>query len=259
MPRFAPVCGLLSVLPVILFECGCSGCNVVLTNVVTQHNNNNRNGVYPIENDLNPTNVESDFGLLYTRDVEGAVYSQPLYIHGVPTRAGTVLVYGLTTAGGKKKKLERPPALADGAAILGIFKRYGAEHGPLGTPQGDAKRLEDGSWSREFKSRLPLRGYTVVSVHPNPAALEISCSHPIPPSAYTDVESSVYWNQRTGAHVVTGEIRAFWLKQKGPQGPLGYPISDEVPSPDGSGRASRFEGGEVIWHFDKGPSVANQR
>ena len=97
MKRFARVCVLVSVLPVILSQCGCSGCNVVLTNVVTQHNNNNRNGVYPIENDLNPTNVQSDFGQLYTRDVEGAVYSQPLYIHGVPTSSGTKNLFFIAT------------------------------------------------------------------------------------------------------------------------------------------------------------------
>lgn len=175
------------------------------------------------------------------------------------TGAGTVLVYGLMTPGGKKRKLERLPVLAEGAAIQDIFKRYGAEHGVLGTPQGDPKRLDDGSWSRDFKSRLPLRGYTVVSVHPNPTALQMSCSHPIPPSAYTDVDSSIYWSARTGAHVVSGEIRAFWLKQGGPKGSLGFPISDEVPSPDGSGRESRFEHGEVTWHFDKGPVLVGQR
>jgi hypothetical protein len=175
------------------------------------------------------------------------------------TGAGTVLVYGLMTPGGKKRKIERPPVLTGVAAIKDLFKRYGAEHGILGTPQAEPKQLEDGGWSQEFKSKLPLRGYTVVSVHPNPAAMEISCSRPLPPGAETEVVSSVYWNARTGAHVVTGEIRQFWLKQKGPVGPLGYPVSDEMPSPDGSGRASRFEHGEVTWHFDKGVSVNNRK
>jgi len=70
------------------------------------------------------------------------------------------------------------------------------------------------------------------------------------------VESSVYWSEKTGAHIVSGEIRQFWLKQGGPSGPLGFPISDELPAPDGLGRLSGFEHGEVVWHYDKGASVA---
>jgi hypothetical protein len=174
------------------------------------------------------------------------------------TGSGTVLVYGLLTQNGQGKIIQHPPFATGADAIREIFKRSGAEHGLLGTAQGDPKPLEGGGWTQDFKSNLPLRGYTVASVHPNPLALAMSCSRPLPPGSGTQVESSVYWSPQNGAHIVTGEIRQFWLKQGGPHGPLGYPISDEVPSPDGSGRLSQFEHGEVIWHYDTGALISRR-
>jgi hypothetical protein len=53
---------------------GCNACNnIVDYNVVTQHNNNSRNGSYLVEGYLNPTNVQSGFGLLYSREVNGGI------------------------------------------------------------------------------------------------------------------------------------------------------------------------------------------
>ena len=72
------LCLLVLVLPMMMVFTGCKGCHVVLTNVVTQHNNNMRTGAFLVETDLTPSNVQSNFGLLYTRAVDGATYSQPL-------------------------------------------------------------------------------------------------------------------------------------------------------------------------------------
>jgi len=35
-------------------------------------------------------------------------------------------------------------------------------------------------------------------------------------------------------------------------GRLGYPLSSEEPTPDGRGRQSRFEFGEITWYPDSG-------
>jgi hypothetical protein len=169
------------------------------------------------------------------------------------TGSGEVLVYGLLPKTGPMKFV---PIVNGALAIQAVYKRSGAEHGVLGTPQGAPRQLDGGGWSQEFKSNLPLHGFAVVSAHPGTMAMTVSCSHPLPLSAYTPVESSVYWSEKTGAHILSGEIRQFWLKQGGPSGPLGFPISDELPAPDGLGRLSGFEHGEVVWHFDKGASVA---
>lgn len=174
------------------------------------------------------------------------------------TGSGNVLVYGLP-ANGHHRRFEAAPPATGAKAIEIVFRRSGAEHGVLGTPQGDPKRLDDGGWSQDFKSNLPLHGYTVVSVHPNPGAMAMSCSRPLPPALETQVESSIYWSPQVGAHIVSGEIRESWLKQGGTHGPLGYPVSDEVPALDGSGRASQFEHGEITWHFDRGASITKRQ
>jgi uncharacterized protein with LGFP repeats len=69
------------------------------------------------------------------------------------------------------------------------------------------------------------------------------------------VESSIYWTPTICAHVVQGEIRALWLKMGAQQSPLGYPLSDEIDTPDGHGRMSRFEHGEIWWYPDRGAFV----
>jgi hypothetical protein len=173
------------------------------------------------------------------------------------TGSGTVLVYGLTPKTAQAQLL-RIPAATGAPALRAVYKRFGAEHGVLGAPESDAKQLDGGVWSQDFRSNLPLHGFTVVSVHPNPAAMDISCAHPPPPNAYTQVESSIYWSPRTNAHIVSGEIRQFWLNQGGPHGPLGLPTSDEMPAPDGLGRVSEFEHGEITWHFDTGASITKK-
>ena len=50
-----------------------------------------------------------------------------------------------------------------------------------------------------------------------------------------------------GAHEVHGPILEWYLSHGGPYGPLGYPISDEKPTPTGFGRYNLFERGAVGW------------
>jgi len=54
------------------------------TDVLTQHNDNNRTGWYPSETILNPSNVTpTNFGLLYKKTVDDQIYAQPLLVNGV--------------------------------------------------------------------------------------------------------------------------------------------------------------------------------
>jgi uncharacterized protein with LGFP repeats len=50
-----------------------------------------------------------------------------------------------------------------------------------------------------------------------------------------------------GAHEVHGPILEWYLAHGGPYGPLGYPISDEKPTPTGFGRYNLFQCGAVGW------------
>src|SRR5260370_40151160 len=52
--------------------------------VLTSRNNNSRTGANLFERDLKPSNVNvSSFGLRYTRNLDGKVYAQPLFVPDV--------------------------------------------------------------------------------------------------------------------------------------------------------------------------------
>src|SRR5215212_9288685 len=58
---------------------------------------------------------------------------------------------------------------------------------------------------------------------------------------------SIYWTPATGAHEVHGAIRDKWASLGWELGPLGYPITDETPTPDGVGRYNHFQRGSIYW------------
>ncbi len=60
---------------------------------------------------------------------------------------------------------------------------------------------------------------------------------------------SIYWTEQTGAHEVHGQIRDKWaeLGWETAEGSMGYPITDEVKTPDGIGRYNVFERGSIYW------------
>lgn len=70
-----------------------------------------------------------------------------------------------------------------------------------------------------------------------------------------DQNSTVYWTPATGAHEVHGAIREQFIRVGAENSRLGYPISDEMPAPDGVGRVSNFEHGSIYWAARTGPRV----
>jgi uncharacterized protein with LGFP repeats len=66
---------------------------------------------------------------------------------------------------------------------------------------------------------------------------------------------SIYWTQATGAHEVHGLIRDKWKSLGWEKSPLGYPITDELPTADGTGRVSRFQKGGIQWTPSGGVQV----
>jgi glucose/arabinose dehydrogenase len=57
----------------------------------------------------------------------------------------------------------------------------------------------------------------------------------------------IYWLPGVGAHSVHGAIHAKWGQHGYEQGHLGFPTTDELPTPDLGGRFNHFEGGSVYW------------
>ncbi|OOC04203.1 PQQ-dependent sugar dehydrogenase [Amycolatopsis azurea] len=60
--------------------------------------------------------------------------------------------------------------------------------------------------------------------------------------------SSIYWTPSTGAHPVYGRIRIKWEALGWETGPLGYPTTDELPTPDGIGRFNHFSKNSSIYY-----------
>jgi hypothetical protein len=58
---------------------------------------------------------------------------------------------------------------------------------------------------------------------------------------------SIYWSPATAAHEVHGAIRDKYKDVGWEAGVLGYPVSDEISAPDGSGRYAMFERGSIYW------------
>jgi uncharacterized protein with LGFP repeats len=63
---------------------------------------------------------------------------------------------------------------------------------------------------------------------------------------------SIYWTPETGAHEIHGEIRNKWAELGWERSALGYPLTDETPTPDGVGRLNDFQRGSIRWHPDTG-------
>ena len=58
---------------------------------------------------------------------------------------------------------------------------------------------------------------------------------------------SIYWTPTTRAHEVHGTIRDKWASMGWERSFLGYPLTDESPTPDGIGRFNHFQGGSIYW------------
>ncbi len=62
--------------------------------------------------------------------------------------------------------------------------------------------------------------------------------------------ASIYWSPSTGAHEIYGQIRSRWGRTGWELGPLGFPVTGELPTPDGRGRMNHFAGsggGSIYW------------
>ena len=60
-------------------------------------------------------------------------------------------------------------------------------------------------------------------------------------------EGIIVWSPATNAQEVHGRIYNRWKQLLVEMGPLGYPITDETPTPDGVGRFNVFQRGSIYW------------
>lgn len=58
---------------------------------------------------------------------------------------------------------------------------------------------------------------------------------------------SIYWTASTGAHEIRGDIRGTWARLGWERSKLGWPVTDELGTPDGRGRFNAFQAGSIYW------------
>jgi len=68
-------------------------------------------------------------------------------------------------------------------------------------------------------------------------------------ASFDGANRTVYWSSASGAHIVMGAILATWDRYSRERGLLGYPVTDELGTPDGVGRFNHFAGsnGSIYW------------
>jgi hypothetical protein len=73
---------------------------------------------------------------------------------------------------------------------------------------------------------------------------------------FNDSSASIYWTPATGACAIWGAIRAKWASIGWELSVLGYPVTDELGTPDGVGRFNHFgNGGSIYWTPQTGACV----
>jgi uncharacterized protein with LGFP repeats len=161
---------------------------------------------------------------------------------------GLFQVYGLSGFPMRMRNLPYP------IAIRYKWLNSGGAYGMLGKPISDTTRDIGGGAHQDFAKLVQGGGYGQVSVPPSVKTL-----HPaeklrgeVRP---VRIVSSIYVSRAYGPHFVVGEIRRLWLALGG-LAKLGYPKTDEIPSPDGFGLMTEFQHGTITWHRGQSARVA---
>lgn len=159
---------------------------------------------------------------------------------------GFFRVYGLATPakGGQKRAVPSPEA-----SVQERWLDNGGAQGLLGHPQGDVVRDTDGGGVRQdFQTLLAGGGFGKVSVAPSVKIANAMCdSPPDEAQARLTVAASLFASPSTGVHYVIGEIRDKFLQSGGTK-QFGYPLTDEIATPDGLGLMTKFERGTIYWY-----------
>ncbi|WP_307849513.1 N-acetylmuramoyl-L-alanine amidase [Qaidamihabitans albus] len=150
-------------------------------------------------------------------------------------------------------------------AIRRTWAKYGLEAGHLGYPITDERPTPDGigrynhfsgengsiyytsstgaheirgsikrKWAELGWERSPL-GYPRTDERPTPDGIGRS-------NHFSGDNGSIYYTSSTGAHEIRGSIKRKWAELGWERSPLGYPRTDERPTPDGIGRSNHFSG-----------------
>jgi len=168
----------------------------------------------------------------------GRVYWSPAT--GAHEVHGAVLAHYLAI-GGPASSLGLPTTdespSADGVGRYNNFANGGALYWSPSTGAHEVHGAIDDKWGQLDWESGP-HGYPVSDERQTPDRV----------GRYSDFEDgSIYWTPQTGAQSIHGAIMAKWAQYQWATGVLGYPVTDERTTPDGTGRYNHLQGGSIYW------------
>ncbi|WP_236790749.1 GH25 family lysozyme [Amycolatopsis sp. GM8] len=161
-------------------------------------------------------------------------------------------------------------AYAVTGAVLTRYQQLGGPGGSLGFPTSDTTTTSDGGQHADFGGTSlyysPATGTHSVQGQIRTKWLALggaqALGYPTTDESGTpdgvgrynhfsssSGSASIYWTPNTGAHSIQGAIRSKWASLGWETG-LGYPITDESVTPDGTGRYNHFSlaaGASIYW------------
>jgi len=160
-------------------------------------------------------------------------------------------------------------------AIEDKYGELGAENGPLGCPTNEESDAARGGRWQAFQSGFvfwhPALGAHAVygsiatkwselgrenGVLGYPVTDETGTPDGVGRYNHFEFNGSIYWTPSTGAHAVYGAIRDKWQALGWERGVLGYPLSDEATTIDGTARYNDFQGGAINWTSTAGAHLS---
>ncbi|OWY83236.1 alpha/beta hydrolase-fold protein [Rhodococcus sp. BUPNP1] len=153
--------------------------------------------------------------------------------------------------------------------IFEEWKNQGWEGGPLGYPILDEAATPDGRgavqgfeigamyWSEDTGAHgvqgMILDKYSQLGYETGVLGYPTASEQPAGRDGrFNEFQhGNIYWSPLTGAWPVRGKILEAWLAEKGAEGRLGLPISDEFPAVDGKGVQQNFQNGFITLDGDE--------
>lgn len=155
----------------------------------------------------------------------------------------------------------RSGAHAIDQSFLSVFTSRGGTAGVLGYPTTDAYPTPEGGSSQLFLGggihASPATGAHVVfgtfaplydAMGGESGALGYPLGDPYPTAgngwSQAFEHGGIHWSASTGPHAVSGTLAALYDSTRGESGVLGYPVSEQYPTP-GNGESQAFQNGGI--------------
>jgi hypothetical protein len=164
-------------------------------------------------------------------------------------------VYGLAPRKGPRPWLRHLPL---DAVILAKWRSMGGAQGLLGSPTGRATHDGGGGVRQDFHTLVAGGGYGRISVPPSVTIAAPMCDAHVRYERNLPLEVSILVSERTEAHYIIGAIREAFLRSGG-TARFGYPVTDEIPTPDGFGLMTRFQRDTIFWYPGQQPEIGSPK